>query len=639
MSTTDFWKTAVSPGLGSLNELLLWARQRGQAPALAWKEPGSKGPWQTLSCEAFYERVLSLSVGLEAHGLKPGDRVALLSENRPEWLISDFACLALGLIDVPIYATLPGQQIVDILVDSGASAVLLSNGPQLEKLAPLLASVPGLRWMATFDKHAEQQCGGLPLLYWGDLLQPASDERRNAFDSRLRQTPGEQVATLIYTSGTTGSPRGVVLTHANLCSNLNVSSACLPGVSAARRLSFLPMSHIVERALSYVDLVGGFTTYYAESLEEVPRNLVESRPTLLAAVPRLYEKMAAKVQSDAACKPWLVRKLFQWALNVGQELAPYRLAGWDMHRGYVHTPIQQLDGTAALRPVPGGWLRLRATVADRLVYSKLRTALGGEVALAIAGGAPLGRELTEFLLRLGLVVDEGYGLTETAPLISINRPGARRPGSVGKLIPGVKLRVADDGELLVSGPGVFREYWGRPEETAAALREIGGEKWFATGDIGHMDGDGFIFITDRKKDLIKTSGGKFIAPQPIEARLKASPLVHEAVVVGDGRKYVSALLQPEVNALAAALGRPILPAEELCALPEAARLYEELVATVNKDLARFETVKRFRLLHTPFSIEGGDLTPTAKVRRRAVEQKYRDLIDSMYEPDVVAERQ
>ncbi|HWG38761.1 MAG TPA: AMP-binding protein, partial [Terriglobales bacterium] len=358
-----------------------------------------------------------------------------------------------------------------------------------------------------------------------------------------------------------------------------------------------------ERHLAYVDLLYGSATYFAPSLESVPECLIEVKPTLLASVPRLFEKIAAAVEAQAAAKPALARRLFAWACAVGREAAPHRSAGTAMPAG----------------------LRLRAALADGLVGRKLRGKMGGRLTKVIAGGAPLGKDLSEKLLAMGLMVDEGYGLTETSPVVALNRPGGRRPGSVGRAMPNVEVRFAEDGELLVRGPSVFGGYWKRPAETAAALRE----GWFHTGDIGSRDEDGFLYITDRKKDLIKTSGGKFIAPQPIEAKLKASALVAEAVVLGDGRHYAVALLVPDWGAVAER-GAACEDRGAACTDAAVRRLFQMEVDAVNATLARFETVKRFALLPEAFTVASGELTPTIKVRRRAVEARHRALIEGLY---------
>ncbi|HET9785222.1 MAG TPA: long-chain fatty acid--CoA ligase [Terriglobales bacterium] len=591
MATRAHWVDPGSPGLRTLNDLLLWMRQpQVEVRRLAKRD----GRWQGPDSRTFYRQVRAVEAALRHRlGARPGDRIAILAESSPEWLIADFACLAAGLIDVPIYPTLTAEQVAYILRDSGAVGVFVSNSEQAEKVRQAGSGLAGLQWICSFVDPE-----------WAELLtrEPADDD--DAFDQRLQATRPEEVATIIYTSGTTGNPKGVMLTHAQLAANLNVTTRDFEFGRHERRLSILPLSHITERHIAYVDLLHGGDCYFAESLDKVAENLIEVRPTLLVSVPRLFEKIVAAVQAQAAKKPAAARRIFQWAVAVGKKMAPYRLES---------------------RRAPWG-LRARVALADALVGRKLRAKMGGKLDKIISGGAALSPEVAAFLVALGVVVDEGYGLTETAPVIAINRPGARRPKSVGKPMPNLEVRIAADGEILVRGPSVFSGYFQQPEATAAALVE----GWFHTGDIGRLDDDGFLYITDRKRDLIKTSGGKFIAPQPIENRLKNSPLVAEAVVVGEGRKYAVALLTPHWPALEAQ-GIECGDRAAACADARVQALFVAEVERVNAGLARFETLKKFALLEAEFTVASGELTPTVKVRRRAVEANYRAVIDSMYE--------
>ncbi len=589
MASRAHWKTPESPGLVSLNELLLWSKLRGDEPRVCAKR---QGRWEGLTARGFYQQARSLAGQLEA---APGEHVAILAESGPEWLVADFACLAAGVVDVPIYPTLTAEQIAYILRDCGAVGIFVSTAAQAAKVAAVRAELPELRWVLCFEDPV-----------WPERVRRQVEGSEAEFDARLRATPGERVATLLYTSGTTGVPKGVALTHTNLCANLNVLTLDFHFAAWERRLSILPLAHITERHIAYVDMLYGEATYFAESMERVAENLLEVRPTLLVSVPRLFEKVAAGVRAKVAGGSRLQRRIFAWAQGVGREMAPHRLAG---------TPPRQL----------GLGLRLRAAAAEALVGRKLKARLGGRLTKIISGGAPLGKELAEFLLSLGVVVDEGYGLTETAPVIALNRPGGRRPGSIGRPLPNLEVRFAADGELLVRGPSVFAGYYHLPEETAAAFE---GE-WFKTGDIGYQDADGFLYLTDRKKDLIKTSGGKFIAPQPIEAKLKATGLVAEAVVVGDGRNYASVLLVPNWEALAAA-GCACADRQAACRDARVRGLFQAELDRVNAGLARFETLKKFALLPAEFTVASGELTPTIKVRRRAVEQNYRGVIDGLY---------
>lgn len=605
------WKSPDSPGLVSLNDLLLRLKHRAAAPLLFSRTP--QGRWQPLAAREFYDRIRAIAAHLRQLGVGEGDRVGLLSENRPEWMLADFGCLALGAADVPIYPTLTPPQVAYILANSGARGVFVSSAAQAEKVRAEAAQLPQLEWIACFDAAPSAASGPTVISFAEFLSAPPWPEAD--FDARLAATPPERLATLIYTSGTTGQPKGVVLTHGNLCANLNFASLGFDYRAGDCRLSFLPLSHITERHLGYNDLLNEVEIYFAESFDRVPQNLLEVRPHNIVSVPRVYEKIALAVRAQAEGHGRLRRRLFHWGRRAGAAVAGERLAGWpELHSA----------------PKPPLHRRCRVWLADRLIYRKIRARLGGRIRTCIAGGAPLGRELGEFLLSLGLVIYEGYGLTETSPVIAVNKPGACRIGSVGRPLPNVEVRFAADGELLVRGPSVCSSYYHLPEESAAAFED----GWFHTGDIGHLDADGFLFITDRKKDLIKTSGGKFIAPQPIEAKLKASPYIAEAVLVGDKRNFVSALIVPNFPALEAQARSAKLTwsgAEGLCALPEMQALIGAEIERINRDLARFETIKKFRLLPREFSLAGGEITPTLKVRRRTVETAYRDLIDSMYE--------
>lgn len=581
---------ASSPGLRTLNELLLWhGENRIQLRRYAKRE----GRWEGLDSSTFYSRVHSLESALRQQwGAGAGERVAILAESSPEWLLADFACLAAAVIDVPIYPTLTAEQVAFILRDSGAVGVFVSTAEQEEKINAVASSLPALRWVCRF--HSPR---------WQEAVASQGLDLSGDFAARLRATPPEQVATLLYTSGTTGNPKGVLLTHANLCANLNYSTLDFDYRSNERRLSILPLSHITERHMAYVDMLYGGEMYFAESLERVAAHLLELHPTVLVSVPRLFEKVVDAVQAQVAQKSALAQALFRWAVKTGEAMIPYRLEG---------------------RTAPA-WLRLQMVLADRLAGRKLRAKLGGRLHKIISGGAALAPAVARLLLALGVMVDEGYGLSETSPVIALSRPGGRRLGSVGRPLENVEVKIAPDGEILVRGPAVFAGYDHLPQETAAALQD----GWFHTGDVGRLDADGFLFLTDRKKDLLKTSGGKFIAPQPIEAKLKASGLIAEAVVVGDGRNYAVALLVPNWPVLDA---QNIACADRPAACQDAAvrALFAAEVERVNATLARFETIKKFALISSDFTIASGELTPTIKVRRRAVEANYRSLIDGLY---------
>jgi long-chain acyl-CoA synthetase len=421
----------------------------------------------------------------------------------------------------------------------------------------------------------------------------------------------DDLATLIYTSGTTGDPKGVMLTHANIVSNVHGGLAAFGDIGPADvALSFLPLCHIFERMGGhYLLLQQGVTIAYAESVEKVPANMAEVHPTIMLSVPRLYEKMYARVNEKVAGDSALKQRIFHWALGVG--------------RKHFQARVEHLT--------PGALLRAQHGLADRLVFAKIRERTGGRLRLFISGGAPLAREIAEFFGAVGLLILEGYGLTETSPVIAVNRPDKMKPGSVGPPIPGVEVKIAEDGEILTRGPHVMKGYYNKPEATAEVIDR---ERWFHTGDVGLVDAEGFLVITDRKKDIIVTSGGKNIAPQPIENQLKTNPLIAEIVMIGNKRNFPSALIVPNFDNLrkwAGVHGVTAASPEELVRDARVVALYDETVKALTKDLAPFERIKKIALLPREFTLEAGELTPTLKVKRRVVEQKYKDVIDRLYE--------
>jgi long-chain acyl-CoA synthetase len=523
------------------------------------------GAWRAVSTEEFAGKVRACAGALASIGVSRGDRVAILSYNRVEWAIADYACQLLGAPDVPIYSTLPPDQVAYILGDSGSKAIFLENAAQAEKLRGV--SIPAV----SFENAAG--------------AEPFEDFLRRGKGAEPARIGPDDLATLIYTSGTTGTPKGVMLTHGNLVSNILASCAVLPIARDDLALSFLPLSHSFERLFDYAAFWQGASIAYAEHVDKVRDNMGEVRPTIMAAVPRFYEKVYAGIRKKAQeMKPWK-RGLFEWARAVGSLEAEFRRGG---------------------RKGPLG-LRLRHALAGLLVYRKMAAVCGGRMRHFISGGGALSRDVAEFLFSLGFTVLEGYGLTETSPVLTVNTPGAVRLGTVGRAIPGVELRIAPDGEILARGPNIMKGYYGKPEETAQVLRD----GWLATGDIGEIDADGFLRITDRKKDLFKTSGGKYVAPQPIENRLKLHASVANAVVIGDARKFASALIVPAPGATR----------EQV----------QAAVDEVNQGLAHHEQLKKFLLLERDFSIEGGEITPTLKVKRRFVEKKYQPQIDALYQ--------
>ena len=524
-----------------------------------------EGRWEPISIEHFAGHVRSVAADLVARGVAHGDRVAILSENRIEWAIADQAILAIGAVCVPIYATLPADHVAPMLADSGAVGAFVSSQAQRAKVESVRKDSPGLRWIAVFDDGLPT--GGPPTA--GAARAPSPDD----------------LAAIIYTSGTTGVPKGVMLTHWNLVSNAIASLTALDLGPRDVHLSFLPLNHIFERTAGYnVMIYAGATIAYAESIEKAAVNLMEVRPTVLLAVPRFYEKLIDRAMEAAKAAGFPRDAMAQWGRRVAERWAAIKLDG---------------------RPVPAG-LALQHAIANTLVYSVLRRRLGGRIRSCTSGGAALARETGLFFYGVGMPIMEGYGLTETSPVITVNTAKRYKLGTVGRAVPDVEVRIAEDGEILVKGPGVMKGYWNRPQETAAALE--GG--WFHTGDIGEIDPEGFLRITDRKKDLIVTSGGKKIAPQPIQNALKKSPRILEAIVVGDGRKFATALIVPANGATREAIAAD--------------------VEAVNKELASYETIKLFQLIPNDLTVESGSLSQKMDVKRRVVSDRYRELIEKMY---------
>lgn len=562
------------------------------------------------STRDWFDQVRDVSLGLEALGIGRGDRVVIMSESRPEWLVADMAILTRGAVTVPVYSTLTAAQAKYIVEDAGARIAFVSTREQLEKLQRVRHELPALEAIVTFEPSDVPSPTVLPL--------EAVAERGHArlmgewgvgreFRDRAKEIRPGDLATIIYTSGTTGTPKGVMLSHANLLSNVIAGHTVVAVDEQDVSLSFLPLSHSFERTVSYVYLAFGVTIVFAESLETVGRDLPIVRPTVMTAVPRVYEKFQARILERGQALPQPRRTLFHWGVRVARA------------RGRAGAPE---------RPV-GGVLAVESALADRLVFSKIRQSVGGRLRCLVSGSAPLPVDVAQFFAGIGLPITEGYGLTETAPIVTANPMGKPRIGTVGRALPGVEVRIADDGEVLVRGPNVMIGYYRKPEDTAAVLRD----GWFHTGDVGTLDADGYLTITDRKKDLLVTSGGKKIAPQPIEAVLKRSPLIAEAVVLGDRRRFACALIVPNFAALERRLkdlGRPPAERDELVQRADVVALYDEVIEALNRDLSQFERIKKVRLLPREFTIDSGELTPTLKVRRKAVEQNWRAAIDELY---------
>jgi long-chain acyl-CoA synthetase len=575
-----------------LNELFYQAMDAyGDKPvALRVKRAGT---WVDISYRELLEQVEAAGMGLRALGVNPGDRVALLSENRPEWAIMDYACLTAGCADVPVYPTLPAAQTAYILNDSGAVAICVSNRDQLDKILQIRDQLPDLKHIIAFDSDAT----GPGVISMEELLDKGREARANYPDYREQalQVGPDDLVTLIYTSGTTGNPKGVMLTHGNLTSNVVAGLQVLSISPDNQCLSFLPLSHIFERmAGHYVMLRAGVVINYAESIEQVSPNMIELGPTVVLSVPRLYEKIYARVLENALSGSKLKQKIFFWAKRTAERWAEYDLAG---------------------DPVPA-ILGLKKALADKLVFSKLRARTGGNLRFFASGGAPLSPEIAKFFYAAGLTILEGYGLTETSPIITVNTFDNMRLGTVGKVLPGVEVMIADDGEILTRGPHVMKGYYHLPEATAEALDE-----------------DGFLKITDRKKDIIVTAGGKNIAPQPIEGLIKTNRYVLNAVMLGDKRKFPILLVVPEfdvVRAWADEAGISYTDDASLVANRDVASKVEAEVKKSLRDLAQYEVPKKMVMIDQDFTIESGELTPTLKVKRRVIEQRYADKIEAVY---------
>jgi len=592
------------PKPGTLNELFYSALARDLPDALKFKRDGA---WHPISHRELGERVRHAARGLQMLGASPGDRIALLSENRPEWAIADFACLTARLVDVPVYPTLPADQAVHVLRDSGSIAIFVSTIAQARKIESIRGQLPALRTVISFvptEGHADMTLAELE----ARGRQSETQEHIDALRATALQAKPEDLATIIYTAGTTGVPKGVMLTHNNFFSNVEASRRVLPFVGEDSCLSLLPMSHSFERmAGHYLMLALGIRIAYAESIEAVRGNMMEVRPTLLLAVPRLYEKMFASVRDKATAGGGMKRRVFLWARSVGEKWADETLAGRE----------------------PGRALALRYAVAQKLVFSKLRAAVGGRIRYFVSGAAPLDPEINKFFFAAGLPILEGYGLTETSPVITVNPPGNIRIGTVGPPIDGVEVRIAEDEEILARGPNVMRGYYNRPEETSEAISPDG---WFHTGDLGKLE-DGFLTITGRKKDIIVTAGGKNIAPAPIENRMKSSRFVAQAVMLGDKRKFPIMLIVPNYATLerwAREQGLKWESHKSLIAERAVQQLLEREMATALAGLARFEMPKKVALIERDFSIEGGELTPKLSIRRNVVEERNRAAIHAIY---------
>ena len=593
--------------LSTINDLFVRVASAANPRAILWQD--EFGNWQPLSSDQIYQRVHSLAEAFLSWGAKKGDRIALISENRWEWVITDFAILSLGGVNVPIYPTLTGEQIAILLADAGCRIAIVSTRQQYEKLNAVRSHTQ-LERILLMDAAVPAPDGATA---FSKILAGADDAgpyRDPVFDALVRSTGPDDLATLIYTSGTTGEPKGVMLTHGNIASNQNIAVLGYSFNETDACISFLPLSHITARALDYVMYGHGAQVIYCSNFDKLPQAMKELRPTVFVGVPRVYEKIRQAVEQKAALSP-VKKRLLSWALSVGSH-----------HCDTVYSGRQ---------PSSFFW-----KLADKLIYSKVREAFGGRVRVWVSGGAPLGIDTAKWFASAGIAVWEGYGLTETSPVIALNNPDVHRMGAVGKPLANLELKLADDGELLVRGPSIFIGYWHKPEANKECFDAEG---YFRTGDIARLDHDGFLYISDRKKELLKTSGGKLVAPQPIENKLKNSVMVAQVALVGDKHKFISALISPNFAALEGWAKHAGLEAADRKALVTDSRviaLYAEVVREANSGLANFETIKRFRLIPDEWSQDSGELTPSMKLKRRVINERYASLIAELYADEATA---
>ncbi|WP_260705549.1 AMP-dependent synthetase/ligase [Edaphobacter flagellatus] len=584
--------------LRTVNDVLVRATGRGDRTVVMSQD--TPVSWSPISSAELYGRVRALADVLRGWGVGKGDRVALLSENRWEWAVTDFAVLAIGGVDVPLYPTLTPEQVGYMLRDSGAKVAVVSSAEQYAKVAAA-GELPALEHVVVMDAGEFAGTESFAALIKD---APAKQQRDAAFDVMVKAVRPEDLATIIYTSGTTGEPKGVMLTHGNLASNLNYSTGPLGLGDQDVCISFLPLSHVTARHLDYALLCHGTQLAYCAKFDQIPEAMKVVKPTIFVSVPRLYEKIRQAVEMKSSASP-VKSRILKWAFGVGKAHRAETVAGKE----------------------PSG---LSSKLAKKLVFGKIAEAFGGRVRIFIAGGAPLGMDTAGWFADAGIVILEGYGLTETSPVIALNYPKAYRMGTVGKALENVQCRFAEDGELEVKGPSIFVGYWNKEKETQEAFTEDG---WFKTGDIGNRDADGFLSITDRKKELLKTSGGKFVAPQPIENRLKANTLVGQAAMVGDKHKFVSVLISPNLAALKGWAKAQGVTTEDPAALvkdPKVIKVYQEIVDSVNKNLAHFESIKRVCVVPEEWSVEDGTMTPSLKLKRRVVGERYAGEIAKFY---------
>jgi len=586
----------------TLNDIFFAAVARNLERAMLYRQAGK---WLPVSSREFGQSTMSAARALQGWGIGKGDRVAILSENRPEWPIADMATLLLGAVTVPLYTTLTPEQTAFVLNDSGCRVIFVSSDHHLQKVLSIVSQTK-IEKVVVMDRvelpGLTPGTSRVSVVTMDQIMQAGTSAADAELAAHAQAIAPDDLATIVYTSGTTGTSKGAMLTHGNIASNITCSLLGFNIHPGQISISFLPLCHITARHVDFSMIHHGVTLAYCQFMEQLSTVLLEVRPTTFVAVPRVYEKIYAQTKRKAQGFP--NQTIFDWALSVGAEYKPEILAG--------QTPSAR------------SW-----KLANKLVFSKIREGMGGQVKTFISGGAPLGRELAEWYATVGIRIHEGYGLTETSPVIAVNTPVNHRIGTVGKILPNIEVRIAEDGEILVRGPSIFKGYWNRPEETQNAFVD----GWFKTGDIGNIDADGYLSVTDRKKDLIKTSGGKFIAPQPIENSLKLNALIGTAAIVGDKRKFAAVLVSPNFPLLedwARTNEIPFSSRAELIAIPKVQALYDQIIEDTNQSLARFEKLKRVLLVADEFTADNGALTPTLKLRRRVIEDRYRDKIDELY---------
>jgi long-chain acyl-CoA synthetase len=589
-----------NPSISTINDLFRRVAAAANPRAILWQD--EFGLWQPISSDQIYQRVRALAQAFLGWGAQKGDRIALIAENRWEWAVADFAALAIGAVDVPIYPTLTGEQVAVLVADAGCRIAVVSTRQQFDKLNAVRGKT-SLERILLMDSAVTPEGA----VAFSEVMVGADErgaERDPVFDALVRSVEPKDLATLIYTSGTTGEPKGVVLTHGNFAANQNIAPLDFNFTPADALISFLPLSHVTARALDYIMYLYGVQVAYCSKFDKLPEAMRQIRPTVFVGVPRVFEKIRQEVERRAGLSP-IKKRLLAWAIGVGA--------------GHMDTVY---DGRRPSSPL---W-----KLADKLAYSKVREAFGGRVRIFVPGGAPLGIDTAKWFASVGIALWEGYGLTETSPVIALNTPIIHRMGSVGRPLPNLEIKLGTDGELLVRGPSVFAGYWQKPEQTADCFDPKG---WFRTGDIAHIDTDGFLYITDRKKELLKTSGGKMVAPQPIENKLKNSILVAQAALVGDRHKFISVLISPNFLALEDWARHHSIETKdraELVADSRVIALYAEIVREVNGSLANFESLKRFYVVPHEWSQESGELTPSMKLKRRVITEKYAALIDALY---------